>query len=77
MPIVPEPITVTVDGEEFRVSGRAEEPGVYDLTWLSGPHDGYGFTVASSDRSNSGPPEFDEHIRGFLAQVDPRTGYID
>jgi hypothetical protein len=52
-------------------------PGVYDLEWLSGPNGGYGFTVASSDRSTSESPGFEDHVRGFLAQVNPRTGYID
>jgi hypothetical protein len=71
---VPEPVTLEGDGEEFRVSRRADEPGVYDLAWVSGPNDGYGFTVAASDRSTSEPPDFESHIRGFLAQVNPDTG---
>lgn len=67
---------VTVDGQEFVVRARAGEPGVYDIEWLTGPA-GYGFTVASSDRSALGLPEAREAIRDFLAQVDPATGYIE
>jgi hypothetical protein len=67
---------VTVDGQDFVVRARAGEAGVYDVEWLTGPA-GYGFTVASSDRSALGLPEAREAIRDFLAKVDPATGYIE
>lgn len=42
------PVMMTVDGQDFRVRERAEEPGVYDFDWLSGPHEGYGFGITRS-----------------------------
>ncbi|MET7423724.1 hypothetical protein [Dactylosporangium sp. NPDC005555] len=65
-----------VDGQVFSVAGRPERPGQYDYTWVSGRNPGYGF---SSARSDAAPPTTAEHvaaIRGFLAQIDPETGYI-
>jgi hypothetical protein len=67
---------MTVDGQDFLVRARAEEPGVYDFEWLTGPR-GYGFTGAASDRSTLSPREAEAAIRGFLAQINPVTGYID
>jgi hypothetical protein len=68
--------TLDVDGEQFSVR-VAERPGYSDTgyTWLSGPNKGYGF--GTSGPSN---PSLDDHranIRGFLAMVDPATGYIE
>ena len=71
-----DPVVMTVDGQDFRIRARAEEPGVYDIDWLSGPHD-YGFTSAVGDRAPITPQEAVEHIRGFLVQINPATGYID
>jgi hypothetical protein len=71
-----DPVVMTVDGQDFRVRARTGEPGVYDFDWLSGPHD-YGFTSAGGDRTPLTPQEAEEHIRGFLAQINPATGYID
>jgi hypothetical protein len=72
----PDPITVTVDGQEFVVLERAGEPGVYDFHWLGGPS-GYGFSSATSNGSAMEPAEAAEAIRNFLAQVNPATGRID
>ncbi len=65
-------VTLEVDGEVFlvRTTGR----GSYGYTWASGPNDGYGFGL-------SGPPvgsleEHRTHIRGFLAGIDPDTGFL-
>ncbi|MEU2611247.1 hypothetical protein ABZ570_06610 [Micromonospora sp. NPDC007271] len=68
-----DPIMLTVDGEEFRVRVRADQPGSYDFDWLSGPHDyGFGhFGPRALSRS-----ELEEAIRGFLAGIDPATGYL-
>ena len=69
--------TLRVDGEVFQVAERANEPGVYDIAWASGPNDGYGFTSASYDGQSRSEDELRESIRIFLAQVDPATGYIE
>lgn len=71
-----DPVMVTVDGQDFRIRARAEEPGVYDFDWLRGPYQS-GFTSAAGDRAPLTPQEAEEHIRGFLAQINPATGYID
>jgi hypothetical protein len=71
-----DPVVMTIDGQDFRIRARAEEPGAYDFDWLSGPHD-YGFGISRSDVSAMSLPEMEEAIRGFLAQIDPATGYIE
>jgi len=71
------PIRVEVDGQLFDVLAHPDRPGQYHFEWVSGPNPGYGFTSASSDRSAMTMPDFDDAIRGFLAQVDPETGYIE
>jgi hypothetical protein len=65
---------LTVDGEVFEVHRRADEPGTYDVSWLSGPNEGYGF-------SSLGHTAMDDAwlvdvIRDFLGQIDPQTGYL-
>jgi predicted ester cyclase len=65
-------VTLEVDGELFSV--RPERDGT-GYTWLSGPHDGYGFSESpTADRS---PEEHRDRIRAFLAQINPATGYLD
>ena len=63
--------TLEVDGEEFAIR-RSPDGGTY-YDWISGRND-YGFS------SSEGPDQADElHrdcIRGFLAMIDPDTGYI-
>jgi hypothetical protein len=68
-----DPVMMTVDGQDFRVRARVEEPGVYDFDWLTGPHD-HGFTTANGVRAPLTPEQAEEHIRTFLAQVNPATG---
>lgn len=63
-----------VDGERFTVGRR---DGGYDFGWDSGPNDGYGFSVRRSDGGLLDGAELDELARGFLADVDPRTGFIE
>ncbi len=70
-----EPVLLTVDGQEFRVRVRAEHAGTYDFDWLSGPHD-YGFSISRSADRPMTRPELAEAIRGFLAEIDPATGYL-
>lgn len=65
-----------VDGQHFVVKARRDDPGAYDFAWLSGPNDGYGFSSKRSNGAAMSEAEMREAIRNFLAQVDPRTGYI-
>ncbi|MCZ2812024.1 hypothetical protein O2W15_11325 [Modestobacter sp. VKM Ac-2979] len=67
-----------VDGQDFTVTHRRGEPGVYDFDWLSGPHTpAYGFTTARSDGAAMSEAEMRAAIVGFLSQIYPETGYID
>jgi hypothetical protein len=65
-------VEIEVDGELFglRSDGRS---GTH-YTWLSGPNAGYGFTV--SPTSDASMDEHLMHIRAFLDQIDPATGFI-
>lgn len=80
---VGEPQTVTVDGETFVITKR--QGGGYHYDWTTGPNKDYGF---SSSRTHTvGDPDapsveltIEQHIdgiRGFLAMIDPDTGYIE
>ena len=64
--------TIEVDGQVFAV--RRGHGGGTDYDWTNGPNEGYGFgSTVSPDL-----PE-DQHrdgIRGFLAMIDPATGFI-
>ncbi|MEW2383047.1 hypothetical protein AB0873_13315 [Micromonospora sp. NPDC047707] len=68
------PIVLTIDGQEFRVRERAGKPGTYDFDWLNGPHE-YGFAISGGSAMTR--PEMEEHVRTFLAMIDPTTGYIE
>nr|WP_201748866.1 hypothetical protein [Micromonospora acroterricola] len=70
-----DPVMMTVDGHNFRIRERAENPGEYDFDWLSGPHD-YGFGISRADGSAMTLPQMREAIRNFLAEIDPATGYL-
>ncbi|MEE6261590.1 hypothetical protein [Plantactinospora sonchi] len=70
-----DPVTITVDGQDFRVRRRADEPGTYDFDWLTGPHR-YGFGVSGPAEPPLSRPAMEEAIRDFLAQIDPATGYL-
>ncbi len=65
-------LTLDVDGEQFAI--RQGEGGGYHYDWVSGPNKGYGF--GSSGTPSRPVEEHREHIRGFLAMIDPNTGYI-
>ena len=67
---------MVVDGEQFDVIERISEPGVYELRWVSGPNDGYGFASCSYASQPMSDEELEDAIRDFLSQVDPTTGYI-
>ena len=65
--------TLDFDGESFAL--RPNDFGGTDYTWLTGPNPGYGFGV--SPTANLSLDEHLDNIRGFLAIVDPTTGYIE
>lgn len=68
--------TVEVDGEVFELTS-GPQPGSHHYTWVSGPNDGYGFSQSGgSSRQTLSADEHRESIRGFLAMIDPQTGYI-
>lgn len=67
---------MVVDGEQFEVTERVSEPGVYELRWTSGPNEGYGFASATYGGEGQSEAELEDAIRNFLSQVDPSTGYI-
>lgn len=65
---------VFVDGETFSVR-RRDSDGSHHYGWISGPNDGYGFSVGGSCE----PISHERHvaaIRGFLSAIDPATGYF-
>lgn len=64
--------TLEVDGEVFEL--RPDQYGGTDYSWLSGPNPGYGFSL--SPTPNVSLDKHRENIRGFLAEVDPTTGYL-
>lgn len=67
-------LTLDVDGERFAIrrAGWGQDGTAYE--WLSGPNEGYGF--GSSGTPNRPVEEHRQHIRAFLAMIDPDTGYI-
>lgn len=69
-------MTLVVNGEMFHVKENSGRPGDYNFDWLSGPNHGYGFGMATSNRSRLSVDELHEEIVDFLAMIDPETGYI-
>jgi hypothetical protein len=64
----------TVDGETFTIR-RRDDDGSLHYDWISGPNDGYGFSVFCG----VGPIGRERHsadIREFLSAIDPETGYF-
>lgn len=68
---------MVVDGEQFDVTERIEEPCVYELRWTSGPNADYGFATSTHSGDGQTDAELEDAIRNFLSQVDPTTGYIE
>ena len=68
---------MVVDGEQFNVSERAGEPGVYDFRWTSGPNKGYSFSSGGHGGCAMTDAGLEDAIRNFLSQLDPTTGYIE
>lgn len=62
---------VTVDGHDFRVGRRGR---TYDFDWLTGPHE-YGFAISAPTTLTRA--EMEQHIRDFLRDINPETGYLD
>ena len=67
---------MTVDGHDWVARDRDGQPGTYDVDWLTGPA-GCGVTTGSSDGTSTDEAGMRDAIAGFLAQVDPGTGFID
>ena len=65
--------TLEVDAEVFAV--RPDRFGGTAYTWLTGPNPGYGF--GQSPTPDSSPEAHRKNIHNFLAQIDPRTGYLE
>lgn len=55
---------------------RISEPGVYDVRWVSGPHDGYGFATSSYSGERMTEADLAYAIRIFLHNVGP-SRYIE
>jgi hypothetical protein len=70
-----DPILITVDGQDFRIRVRADDPHTYDFDWLNGPHE-YGFGMSRPAGPAMSRPEMENAVRDFLSQIDPATGYL-
>lgn len=66
--------TFEVDGETFDVR-RRDDDGSNHYDWISGPNAGYGFSLFAGFEPLS-RERHREAIRGFLAGIDPETGYL-
>lgn len=64
---------ITVDGETFAVRVRDDGAILYD--WVSGPNEGYGFSVLGPAHERS-TEEHVAEIREFLSHIDPQTGFL-
>ena len=69
------PVELVVDGERIVVTRRVDSPGTYDFDWSSHPAS-YGFGVSANFDWRPDQAELTEHIRSFLAEIDPETGYL-
>lgn len=64
-----------IDGQQWAVRHRPYDPGVYDFDWLNHLV-GYGFTTGLHPRTaRLTTDEIEKHIRDFLADIDPATGF--
>lgn len=71
-------LALEVDGERFDIRVVTDPAtGCTDAayTWLSGPNEGYGFSV--SGPWDPSPEAHRQNVRDFLAMVDPTTGFIE
>ena len=74
--VAPDHQVITVDEEHFAVDYDAEQPGAYHFSWLSGRDPQYGFSTRISTHERRPQQELVNSIRGFLAEIDPATGYL-
>ena len=65
-----------VSGEIFEITTRLDIPGQVDLIWVTGPNHGYGFSSRRS-RGKHSDADLIWAIKGFLANINPETGYLD
>jgi hypothetical protein len=70
-----DPVELVVDAERFVVTRRADSPGTYDFDWISHPAS-YGFTIGANFEWRPDQAELTGEIHHFLADVDPKTGYL-
>ena len=62
---------------DWLVEQRPDAPGTYHFAWLTGPDAGYGSTLGTSNGSAITKADIRRSIAGFLADIDPGTGYLD
>ena len=77
-PLSPRTIALEVDGEQFAVRLVVDPATGYTATrytWLTSPHNGYGF--GDGGRRIPSLEDHQQSIRNFLAMIDPTTGYIE
>lgn len=84
---VPAVRELVVDGEHFRIS---VEGAAHQVTWLTGPNAGYGYSGMLAGTSGMSPESIEaviavamgdderlrRDIRAFLAEIDPATGFL-
>jgi hypothetical protein len=70
-----DPVELVVKGEKFLVTRRAGSSGTYDFTWTSHPAS-YGFSIRGNADWHPDRAELAEQIRSFLADIEPKTGYL-
>lgn len=68
--------TFMVEGDRFAAESLGE--GRYRVVWISGPHPGYGFNLASNLGADTKLNEADLRVaaENFLVNVDLETGYL-
>ncbi|GAA4513601.1 hypothetical protein [Brevibacterium yomogidense] len=64
----------TVDGETFLV--REKGRGEYQFDWTSGPNPDYGFMTSIYPHGHMTDEQIVASIHDFLAEIDPKTGYL-
>lgn len=65
------------DGELFTAVTDPDQPGAWHLSWDTGPIPGYGYMTRRSDHQWADPADLIGGVRNFLAEIDPKTGYLE
>jgi hypothetical protein len=76
-------VRLVVNGEIFEVREPDDRPGHYDCDWITGPHEGYGFScvftrshlVGTEPAPTDVRADLERAIADFLRNIDPETGY--